>query len=68
MALHVENAAWTPREIKLLGTKPDPEIARQIGRTEDAVSLKRSKLGIEAPLHPRWREEEIKLLGTASDR
>ncbi len=61
-------ARWTPREIKLLGTRPDAEVARRIGRTVEAVSLKRQVLGIGARLQPPWRDEEIKLLGTQPDR
>jgi len=64
----VTQAGWTPRDIKLLGRKPDVEVARKIGRTVGAVSLKRQKLGIEAPLQPAWNENEIKLLGTKPDR
>src|SRR2546426_10086052 len=68
ITMPVTQAGWTPQEIKLLGTKPDAELARKIGRTVEAVSLKRQKLGIEAPLQPAWNEEEIKLLGTKTDR
>ena len=52
MSAPASQSAWTPKEIKLLGTKPDAELARKIGRTVEAVSLKRQKLGIEAPLQP----------------
>ena len=68
MTIPVTQAGWTRREIKLLGTKPDGEVAEKIGRTVGAVSLKRQKLGIEAPLQPAWNEDEIKLLGTKPDR
>ena len=54
-------------EIKLLGSRPDAEVARLIGRTVEGVSLKRQKLGIEAPLQPGWTEDEIKLLGRLPD-
>src|SRR5881392_3810970 len=64
----VTQARWTPREIRLLGTKPDAEVARRIGRTVEAVSLKRQVLDIGAPLQTPWRDEEIKLLGTQPDR
>jgi hypothetical protein len=40
---------WTEEELALLGTAPDEEIARQIGRTERSVYLKRWKLGIASP-------------------
>src|SRR5207249_4797490 len=68
MTIPVTQAGWTRREIKLLGAKPDGEVAEKIGRTVGAVSLKRQKLGIEAPLQPAWNEEEIKLLGIKPDR
>lgn len=61
------NTAWTAREIKLLGTRPDAELARLIGRTAEGVSLKRQKLGIEAQLQPGWTEDEIKLRGRLPD-
>jgi len=61
-------ARWTPREIKLLGIRPDAVVARRIGRTVEAVSLKRQALDIGAPLQPPWSDEEIKLLGTQPDR
>jgi len=64
----VTQARWTPREIKLLGTRPDAVVARRIGRTIEAVSLKRQALGVGAPLQPPWKQEEIELLGTQPDR
>jgi hypothetical protein len=36
--------AWTPEELKLVGTAPDQEIARKIDRTAQAVRMKRWKL------------------------
>src|SRR2546430_7291858 len=66
--MRATQAKWTLREIKLLGTRPDAEVARKIGRTVEAVSLKRQALDIGAPLQPPWRDEEIKLLGTQPDR
>jgi len=64
----VKLARWTPREIKLLGIGPNAVVARKIGRSVEAVSLKRQALGIGAPLQPPWSDEEIKLLGTRPDR
>jgi len=40
---------WKPRELRLLGTVSDRELARRLGRSLDSVQLKRSRLGI-APL------------------
>jgi len=68
LKVRVTQARWTPREIGLLGTRPDGVVARKIGRTVEAVSLKRQALDIGAPLQPPWRDEEIKLLGTQPDR
>ena len=59
---------WTTQEIKLLGTKPDAEIARVLDRSLEAVRLKRQKLRIESHIQPPWTDAEIKLLGTGSDR
>jgi hypothetical protein len=38
--------AWEPEEVKLLGTAPDAEIARRIGRSAGAVKIHRRLLGI----------------------
>jgi trehalose utilization protein len=32
---------WTAKELALLGTMPDPELARRLGRTRASVKLKR---------------------------
>jgi hypothetical protein len=42
-----EDAAvvWSPEEIALVGTLPDAEVARRIGRSRAAVSKKREALG-----------------------
>jgi hypothetical protein len=42
---------WPPEHIALLGTTPDPEVARRTGHTLNAVRLKRRGLGV-----PRFRE------------
>ncbi len=53
-------SAWTQAEIELLGTKPDWELGRLLGRPGQAVWAKRRSLGIEgAPLiYRRWTAEE----------
>lgn len=50
---------WTPEEIGLLGTMPDYDLARRLGRLGKAVWAKRTALGIQAPppLHPPWTKE-----------
>jgi hypothetical protein len=37
---------WKPEEVALLGTMPDEELARQLGRSVGAVGLKRRREGI----------------------
>jgi hypothetical protein len=51
---------WTEPEIRLLGTKPDYELGRLIGRPGKSVWAKRAALGIAAPttLVRRWTEAE----------
>lgn len=59
---------WTKAELRLLGTVPDDEAGRRMGRSLMSVRLKRQGLRIDAPLQPPWSEAETKLLGTAPDR
>jgi hypothetical protein len=47
---------WKAAELALLGTAPDAEVAEMIGRTERAVTLKRSRLGIPMA-RDRWKSE-----------
>ena len=72
---------WTTQELKLLGTKPDVELAGQLGRTiwavdkdvashlhrtMGAVHNRRFELGIaRCHITRPWTPEEDKLLGTA---
>ena len=58
---------WTEDELALLGTATNGELARRIGRTEGAVTSKRSDLGIPHPNGWHWTEEQLALLGTAPD-
>ena len=60
---------WTAREIRLLGTAPDPEIALRLGRTLWAVMLRRGRLHIQnpAPKFRWWTPAEDRLLGTMPD-
>ena len=62
---------WTPREIRLLGTINDHELARRLGLTPSQVSGKRTRLGIPPyrprPAFRRWTPRELRLLGTMTD-
>ena len=51
---------WTESEIQLLGTQPDADVGRIIGRPGKAVWAKRRALGIAAPplLVRYWTEAE----------
>ena len=55
---------WTNSEIQLLGTKPDFDIGRLIGRPGKAVWAKRNALAIAAPESTgrRWTDEEDKVV------
>lgn len=55
---------WTDAEIQLLGTKPDAEVGRLIGRPGKAVWAKRQALGIvDAPSLVRsWTDDEDKVV------
>lgn len=62
-------AAWTPRQVALLGKMTDAEVARRTGRTQHAVLTQRHKLGLPAhiPHRRRWSRREIALLGKIAD-
>jgi len=45
MVLEVSRSNWTPKEISLLGTKPDAERAAILGRSVESVHLKRPETG-----------------------
>lgn len=55
---------WTDAEIQLLGTRPDADVGRLIGRPGKAVWAKRRALGIPDPpsLVRLWTEEEDQVL------
>src|SRR5438876_6862344 len=61
--------AFTQKDKKMLGTKPDLEIARLLGRTEIAVRMRRHTLHIPDRFagHRHYLPEEDKLLGTRPD-
>jgi hypothetical protein len=64
-----EGRAWTRQQIALLGTMPDEGLAALTGRSESAVRVKRSKLGIPTYRDRRRRGLSRKAqLGQTPDR
>lgn len=63
---------WTKKELSLLGTKTDEEVAKSVSRSVNAVRIKRSKLGIPkvgGRPYRYWTSEEMELLlSKASDQ
>jgi hypothetical protein len=61
-----QRVRWSKREIELLGKRPDPIVARMLGRTRYAVQLKRHALKIPQCWEDRqpWSAKETALLGT----
>ena len=62
---------WTRRELRLLGTRPDLEVARLVGRRCGNVQVKRGLLDIpssRARQKFRWTPAKDRLLGTQDDR
>lgn len=59
---------WSEADVALLGQLPDEEVARRLGRSANAVRLKREKLGIVRAKGGRWRDDELALLGTVPDQ
>lgn len=59
---------WTPEELQVLGTKPDADVGRIIGRPGKQVWAKRKALGIPAPpsLVRLWTKEEDQIVLTRS--
>ena len=58
---------WTEAEIKLLGTKPDFELGRELGRPGKTVWAKRRALGIAAsPVVRYWTEAEDGIIRSQS--
>jgi hypothetical protein len=65
---------WKPEDDKLLGLRPDAQVAMLLAVTEGTVRHRRNQLRISLP--PRlwkatppkpWRAEEIAMLGKATD-
>jgi hypothetical protein len=62
---------WIPEEEKLIAKYSTPDLARIIRRTPCAIVWRRSILGIRSlpsPTRQPWKESEIKILGTDTDR
>jgi hypothetical protein len=49
---------WKEKQIRLLGTLPDAEVARMLGLSVHAVRLKQTRLGIPTARDGRRRETE----------
>jgi hypothetical protein len=61
--------AWTKEEIELIGTMPDHDLARKLGRHPSTVVSKRlaMKIPYRRPRYKWWKPEELKLLGQMPD-
>jgi hypothetical protein len=53
---HIGGRPWTAKELRLLGTVPDDELAERIGRTAGAVRVMRTRRGIASAEDRRRRE------------
>lgn len=51
---------WTEREESLLGKMTDRDLAKQLGRTEHAVCVKRLSMGI-TPFVTRYKRKQLPL-------
>ncbi len=59
-----EQRPWTQREIELLGTGRDVDVARMIDRSRQAVRHKRRILGIPSVQHRPWTETDDQIVLT----
>lgn len=65
----IEVYDWKEDDLKLVGTLPDPQVARQLGCSVQTVVTKRKELG-RAPVGPTpidWTKEMDALLGKVPD-
>lgn len=64
--------AWKPEEDRLLGTRPDREVAKLVGRSQFGVAQRRERLGIRSFYQQRslasWTAEEDELLRSKADK
>jgi hypothetical protein len=60
---------WTLRELKLLGSRPDAELAQLLHRSVSSIRTERWRNGIpqKDPKCPWWTKQEDKLLGAMPD-
>jgi hypothetical protein len=56
---------WTQKELALLGTVPDEDLAARFARSRTAVRIMRTVLGIRSALDRRRRENRQGKGGTA---
>lgn len=61
---------WNPQEDRLLGAMSDEALALKLGRSVEAVSMRRARLQISLakPLVKSWDDEEVRLLGRLTDK
>lgn len=75
LAKKIQIHEWTEQEIALLGTKPDQDLAKELGKGKTSVGNKRRKLGITSYEERQQDETGFKkqlpeiqaLLGKVSD-
>jgi hypothetical protein len=59
---------WRPEDDKILGTRPDRQVALLLGRLIENVAWRRRKLGIPCFYESRpWTPEQLELLGRKPD-
>jgi hypothetical protein len=64
-----EPRIWTRKEDLLLGSAPDKELAKMLGRDRSTVTARRIKLGIARHRpYPAWTPELDALVGTLPDK
>jgi hypothetical protein len=68
LPLSENRRVWLQHELALLGTKPDAEVAKLLGRSISSVRSKRQDTAFARPEGGKlWTQRELKLLGTKSD-
>jgi len=68
LLINPRHRPWTRQEDRKLGTKSDADLAREFGRSEEAVCGRRRSLRVSLKeAVPLWTKQEEKLLGTAND-
>jgi len=65
--LEAGHRPWTIEQDGLVGTAPDAEIAKQLGRTEASVKRRRGQLRRLKREIARWNKRELELLGNKSN-